>query len=776
MSTGVDVNFAGVARIQNLPAPVALDEPVRLRDLQNAIAGLSWKERVVASSIVNVAITGLPTMDGIGPILSGQRVLLLNNTNPVENGIWVTAVGAWTRPVDFPIGGGATNAAVFVAEGTARADTAWVCTDDPGNDVIGTDQLTFVQFSGGAASNRPTLADKRLTPAASAGVDAFNTTLALAAAPIGYCAVNVNGIIANIAQSNAQRTTSDGYFSADGGVTALAQGALTAGAVLFWNPTVAGYNITTAMFVDFLYNVAADDVLLLPLAVAPLAHAFSDFSGGTQVTPPISVLAGALLEVDVFVESGDAVTVTPTGLGCTFELETSGVLFGIAVHRFRAEVPANAEGAITLSITGAGTGGYSVRQWTGQRAGDNGANAYVYSRTEAAFDPGFNQHPPYQRDENRFSLACWGAYAAPWIGDTEVSAAVDDGSETTWQHVIGPWRQQIGWATSQYHIGVYSEIASASAPETAWVNVSIPQTPVASARRAFFAGHSLVNHEAISGLLSVTPNETAIMHWMHLFAVTNSVTWTADGQYGLLRSHADVAFAPAWSFAVCPTHWNGGSGTFADQNFDVFVLAPENWIQHRAPSAEFEDAIGSGETPISESTLILNYLASTEPTATAYIYEGWPNMSRAVSARTWVGEVLGAPPTQEELGDYFSEQIGQYQQWMRDYQDALVAAVPTLNIKLLPVGSILAKLLWRTELNTVPSGALYEDNAPHGRENLYFLAGLITYMSLYRCEPGAIAFPASIHPVISANYAAIKAYIWAELQTFVFPGGASRVF
>lgn len=65
----------------------------------------------------------------------------------VDNGIWVVQTGAWTRPVDFATGTHSGHAFVFVEDGSVYADTGWVCTSNAPADVIGTNQLTWVQFS-----------------------------------------------------------------------------------------------------------------------------------------------------------------------------------------------------------------------------------------------------------------------------------------------------------------------------------------------------------------------------------------------------------------------------------------------------------------------------------------------------------------------------------------------------------------------------------------------------------------------------------------------------
>lgn len=61
-----DLDFGGVARIRNLPAPVNPDEPVRQQDLNSAVEGLAWKDscRVASQANVNLSSPGA-SIDGI---------------------------------------------------------------------------------------------------------------------------------------------------------------------------------------------------------------------------------------------------------------------------------------------------------------------------------------------------------------------------------------------------------------------------------------------------------------------------------------------------------------------------------------------------------------------------------------------------------------------------------------------------------------------------------------------------------------------------------------
>lgn len=114
--------------------------------VQALVNGVSWKNPAIVVATTNQALTGLPTVDGI-TLTTGQRILLTGQTTATQNGIYAVAAGAWARTTDMATGSGAASDAIFIEEGTVNADTAWVCTNDAGTDVVGTNSLTFVQFT-----------------------------------------------------------------------------------------------------------------------------------------------------------------------------------------------------------------------------------------------------------------------------------------------------------------------------------------------------------------------------------------------------------------------------------------------------------------------------------------------------------------------------------------------------------------------------------------------------------------------------------------------------
>ena len=114
--------------------------------VDNAAVGLFWKEPVRVATTANITLSGTQTIDGVG-VLANDRVLVKNQSSAAENGIYICAAGAWSRSIDMDAGGEFSGTAMFVEEGTAFADTAFVCTND-GTVNVGTTAVAFVQFAG----------------------------------------------------------------------------------------------------------------------------------------------------------------------------------------------------------------------------------------------------------------------------------------------------------------------------------------------------------------------------------------------------------------------------------------------------------------------------------------------------------------------------------------------------------------------------------------------------------------------------------------------------
>lgn len=153
LGTNVDLGAnldAATYRIINLGAPDQANDAATKAYVDAAVEGLHVHEaaRVAVQGNISIA-TGLENGDTAGGVTlaTGDRVLLKDQTNPAENGIYVVqASGAALRAADFDTATEIDSGDfVFVSAGT-YANTGWVQTLKPAT--IGTDPLNFTQFSG----------------------------------------------------------------------------------------------------------------------------------------------------------------------------------------------------------------------------------------------------------------------------------------------------------------------------------------------------------------------------------------------------------------------------------------------------------------------------------------------------------------------------------------------------------------------------------------------------------------------------------------------------
>ena len=122
-------------------------------------------------------------------------------------------------------------------------------------------------------ASAPTIEDKSLTPAVTSG-DESSTGLTITSTPQGerYVTVIVNGISYEVGDGYK---TFDCYFSDDGGTTARNLFDVEAGDTLYWNGTIAGFDLSGTDRIDLDYDV---DAAGNPEVLAP--HAYRHEDGG----------------------------------------------------------------------------------------------------------------------------------------------------------------------------------------------------------------------------------------------------------------------------------------------------------------------------------------------------------------------------------------------------------------------------------------------------------------------------------------------------------------
>jgi hypothetical protein len=174
---GTGVVDVSTSRITNLADPTSATDAATKQYVDNNAAGLDPKASCIAATTIaggnlsgatyvptgGTAGTGSfttppGTIDGVTIGTTGQRVLVKNQTDPKQNGIYVLDVsGDWFRADDMdgvPASSVSAGNYVFIEQGTINASTGWVL-QGTGVLTLNTDNLNFVKFSSVAGiSNR----------------------------------------------------------------------------------------------------------------------------------------------------------------------------------------------------------------------------------------------------------------------------------------------------------------------------------------------------------------------------------------------------------------------------------------------------------------------------------------------------------------------------------------------------------------------------------------------------------------------------------------------
>ena len=147
-------NNGDPVRLTNLAVPVADADATNKAYVDALIRGLTIKAPVRLVEAGNRTLSALvpgATIDSV-PLRLNDRVMLIGQTNAVENGIWVIGATEPTRSADLPVGADASAVYAFVDEGTVYMDRSFICitnrvdTNNQLSAIVGTHNLTWVQF------------------------------------------------------------------------------------------------------------------------------------------------------------------------------------------------------------------------------------------------------------------------------------------------------------------------------------------------------------------------------------------------------------------------------------------------------------------------------------------------------------------------------------------------------------------------------------------------------------------------------------------------------
>ena len=95
--------------------------------LNNATASLPLKAYVDVATTANIALGGLTPIDGVA-YSANARILVKNQTNATENGIYTASAGAWSRSFDaISTAHFANGVLAYVVQGSINGGSFWAC-------------------------------------------------------------------------------------------------------------------------------------------------------------------------------------------------------------------------------------------------------------------------------------------------------------------------------------------------------------------------------------------------------------------------------------------------------------------------------------------------------------------------------------------------------------------------------------------------------------------------------------------------------------------------
>ncbi len=141
-SSDIETDLGSSADASKLASASAIKSYV-----DSVAAGLDPKESVFVATTENITLSGTQSIDGQS-VTAGKRVLVKDQTNAVENGIYICSASSWSRSADFAVGFAEAGAYMFVETGLTSQNLKYVCISNAGSDIVGTNNLSFSVYSG----------------------------------------------------------------------------------------------------------------------------------------------------------------------------------------------------------------------------------------------------------------------------------------------------------------------------------------------------------------------------------------------------------------------------------------------------------------------------------------------------------------------------------------------------------------------------------------------------------------------------------------------------
>lgn len=145
-AAGTGVIDVSSTRITNVAEPSADSDAATKYYVDAARSGLDIKASVRVATTAEITLSNTQTIDNI-PLSVDDRVLVKNQSNAINNGIYLVKSSSWVRAADMNDPGEVSGGTfVFVEEGSVNSDSGFVVTSN-GSLTIGSDEIVWTLFS-----------------------------------------------------------------------------------------------------------------------------------------------------------------------------------------------------------------------------------------------------------------------------------------------------------------------------------------------------------------------------------------------------------------------------------------------------------------------------------------------------------------------------------------------------------------------------------------------------------------------------------------------------
>ena len=140
---------SGTVELQGISDPTISSSAASKGYVDGLAAGIQWKAAVIVATDTAGTLASFKSGEIVNGVTltSGDRILLKDQLDPEENGIYIVTAGTPGRSPDMPPGSEARNVAVYSTGGTVCGGCSFICDSPSLADTVGADPLTFVVLS-----------------------------------------------------------------------------------------------------------------------------------------------------------------------------------------------------------------------------------------------------------------------------------------------------------------------------------------------------------------------------------------------------------------------------------------------------------------------------------------------------------------------------------------------------------------------------------------------------------------------------------------------------